>query len=279
MASRGEGRGVTPLRPASDGAAAVPSLPSGPVKLDGAARTAFASAFRRAGAEYDAVRPGYPDWVVDFLVPDGARDAVDVGAGTGLFTRMLVERGLRVRAVEPADSMRSVLARALPDVAASGGTAEATGLAQASADVVTVAQAWHWVDASAASAEAARILRAGGVLGLVWNQLDVEVPWVHRLARIMHSGDVQRDERAVAGVDRALFNHPELRTGRWEDTASPEELVRLCHSRSYWLRASAAVRERVDANLAWYLYEHLGLTEGERVGLPYVSLAARFALR
>lgn len=279
MSGHGTGPGDTQLSPASAGAAAVPSLPSGPVKLDDAARTAFASAFRRTGADYDAVRPGYPQWVVDFLIPEGARDAVDVGAGTGLLTRMLVERGLRVSAVEPADSMRSVLERALPDVEASGGTAEATGLASASADVVTVAQAWHWVEPSAASAEAARVLRAGGVLGLVWNQLDVEVPWVHRLARIMHSGDVQRDERAVAGVDRALFEAPALRTGRWEDAATPEELVRLCHSRSYWLRASAGVRERVDANLAWYLYEHLGLTAGERVGLPYVSLAARFALR
>ncbi|WP_217565570.1 methyltransferase domain-containing protein, partial [Micrococcus sp. GbtcB5] len=61
------------------------------------------------------------------------------------------------------------------------GTAEATGLPAASADAVVAAQAWHWMDPGAASAEAARVLRPGGRLAAVWNQLDTAVPWVHRL--------------------------------------------------------------------------------------------------
>ncbi|MGO1319148.1 MAG: class I SAM-dependent methyltransferase [Galactobacter sp.] len=258
------------------------------------ARRAAGASFARAGSDYDAVRPGYPGWVTDFFL-DGLgrkslgregrggaaaeaaprRRALDLGAGTGLYTRDLVAADLDVAAVEPSASMREVLVQNLPQVSVSGTSAEDTGLETDGFDLVTVAQAWHWMDRDAASAEIRRLLRPGGVLGLVWNQLDVTVPWVHRLARIMHSGDVQRDPDTAARVGEG-FGPATVRHAGWSDAVTPEVLVQLCHSRSYWLKSSASVREKVDANLAWYLYEHLGYAPGQHVELPYDTLAVRY---
>lgn len=256
----------------------VPNLPTGAPRLNAQARRELGSAFETAGREYHEVRPGYPAWVTDFVVPDGAADAADIGAGTGLFTRDLVAAGLNVFAVEPSASMRSVLEETLPGVVAIDGTGESTGLPAGSVDLVSVAQAWHWMDPAEASTEARRILRPGGTLALIWNQLDVTVPWVHRLSRIMHAGDVQRNALAAAGVGEG-FGAAELREEAWVDSVTPASLFELCHSRSYYLRASEAVRAKVDANLGWYLYEHLGHAPGELLELPYSALAVRFAAR
>lgn len=258
--------------------ASIPNLPDGAPKLSASARLELGGAFEAAGEGYHEVRPGYPAWAAPFLVPASASSVADLGAGTGLFTRDLAAPGRTVHAVEPAESMREVLARTQPGVVVHGGTGEATGLDPASVDAVTVAQAWHWMDPIAASAEAARILTPGGTLGLVWNQLDVTVPWVHRLSRIMHAGDVHRNVDAAARVG-AEFGAREVREEGWVDAVTPESLFELCHSRSYWLRSSEAVRTKVDANLAWYLYEHLGHAAGESIELPYTCLAVRFTLR
>ncbi|MGO3153702.1 MAG: class I SAM-dependent methyltransferase [Galactobacter sp.] len=275
----------------------IPNLPTGSPQMSRASRQASGASFTRAGGDYHAVRPGYPAWVTGFFLHGAAGEeqtdvpaepgsgrrasgpitALDLGAGTGLYTRDLVAAGLQVTALEPSDSMRAVLAQELPQVALSSATAEDTGLDSSSFDLVTVAQAWHWMDRDAASAEIVRLLRTGGVLGLVWNQLDVTVPWVHRLARIMHSGDVQRDPATAAAVGPG-FGPAQVRQQRWSDTVTPEKIVALCHSRSYWLKSSEAIRSKVDANLTWYLHEHLGHAPGEALRLPYDTLAVRYVL-
>jgi ubiquinone/menaquinone biosynthesis C-methylase UbiE len=124
-----------------------------------------ASSFGRAAGAYDSARPGYPDAAVDWLVPAHARTVLDIGAGTGKFTRSLVRRGFATIAVEPDPLMRQRLVESLPTVQALGGTAEAIPLPDDCVDAVTVAQAWHWVDRPAATAEIARVLRPGGSCG------------------------------------------------------------------------------------------------------------------
>jgi SAM-dependent methyltransferase len=119
---------------------------------------------------YDRVRPRPPAAVAELICQWGRTaepDVVDLGAGTGLSTRLWAGRAARVVAVEPSADMRAVAARrfaALPaEVTLWDGTAEATGLPGRSADVVTAGQAMHWFDPGRTLPEVARLLRTGGV--------------------------------------------------------------------------------------------------------------------
>ncbi|MHC6230451.1 class I SAM-dependent methyltransferase [Arthrobacter sp. MMS24-T111] len=242
-------------------------------KLDHGRRRELGGSFRDGGRHYQRVRPGYPVESARWLVPAQARDALDVGAGTGKFTALLLELGLEVTAVDPSTDMLAQLAAHCPAATAMAGTAEATGLAEASFDVVTVAQAWHWCDALPASTELARVLRPHGTLGLIWNQLDTSVPWVHRLSRIMHAGDVYRPgHKPVVGRE---FTGLEGNVTHWQDKVTTTDLMELTKSRSYYLRASEATRAKVLANLDWYLHDHLAYAPDQELDLPYLTLAWR----
>ncbi len=238
-------------------------------RMDDDRRRAYGDTFQQGGEHYDRIRPGYPDDAVDWLLPANARTAADLGAGTGKYTAALAARGLQVVAVDPSADMLAQLQRKLPGVTTVVGTAEDTGIAGASMDVVTVAQAWHWTDPLRASTEVARILKPGGVLGLVWNQLDTGVPWVHRLTRIMHAGDVLKpDFRPRIGPE---FSGLEGHDTRWQDPLSTLDVMELAKTRSYYLRANEATRTKVLANLDWYLHDHLGHSPGAPIGLPYLT--------
>ena len=238
-------------------------------KLHHARRHELGQSFQDGGEHYHRVRPGYPDDSADWLVPAGARTAADLGAGTGKFTALLVERGLSVSAVDPSPDMLDQLSRSYPGVHALVGTAEETGLPEAAFDVVSVAQAWHWCDPLRASTEIARILKPHAVLGLIWNQLDTSVPWVHRLSRIMHAGDVHKpDFRPRIGPE---FTSLDSHLTRWEDPVTPDDILELAKSRSYYLAANDATRAKVMANLTWYLHEHLSHAEGQVLQLPYLT--------
>lgn len=138
--------------------------------------------YQRAAGVYERSRPSYPlaalAALADALPLESGRTVVDLGAGTGKFTRLLALTGAEVLAVEPVTEMRERLAELLPGVAVSEGTAEDTGLPDGCADAVVAAQSWHWFEAPAALAEVERLLRPGGALVLVWNTYDTSVPWV-----------------------------------------------------------------------------------------------------
>ena len=118
---------------------------------------------------YDKARPGYAPAALDYILGlvDSPNAAIaDIGAGTGKFSAMLAARGCSVIAVEPNADMRSKL----PDtVRVMDGTAEATGLPDASVDAVTCAQAFHWFDPEKFKAECQRILKPGGRIFVVYN--------------------------------------------------------------------------------------------------------------
>ncbi|MCD4849323.1 class I SAM-dependent methyltransferase [Arthrobacter sp. AK01] len=245
-----------------------PAGPRGP-KLHATRRQELGQSFQDGGEHYDRVRPGYPADSLTWLLPDRAETAADIGAGTGKFTALLLERGLEVAAVDPSTDMLEQLRKRYPQVSAVEGTAEATGLADSAFDVVSVAQAWHWCDPLPASTEISRILRPQGILGLIWNQLDTSVPWVHRLSRIMHAGDVHKPGfRPAIGPE---FAGLQSNLTAWADPTTPEEIMELTKSRSYYLRANEATRAKVMGNLEWYLYDHLAHAPGGTVQLPYVT--------
>jgi SAM-dependent methyltransferase len=115
--------------------------------------------------DYDRGRPGWPPEAVD--VP--GETVLELGAGTGKLTRLLVRCFPRVVAVEPADAMRRLLAANAPGAEAVRGTAEEVPLPDASVDAVFIAEAFHKFDGARALAEVARVLRRGGALVLLWN--------------------------------------------------------------------------------------------------------------
>ncbi len=141
------------------------------------------------GPLYDAARPTYPDEALARLVATfdlgAATRAVDLGAGTGIFTRQLLSRVGSLTAVEPSASMREVLEASTPGVTVLDGRDVAIPLADDSADLVVVAQAFHWFDAPRALAEIHRVLAPGGGLALIWNERDESVDWMRDLSAAM----------------------------------------------------------------------------------------------
>ncbi len=127
--------------------------------------------------DYVRYRPGYPPEVLHLLrTKCGLRQShviADVASGTGLFTRLLLENGNPVFAVEPNTEMREAgnrLLQSFDTLTSVAGTAEETTLPSASVDFVTAAQAAHWFDRSRARAEFVRILKPGGWCVLIWNE-------------------------------------------------------------------------------------------------------------
>lgn len=152
---------------------------------------AAADGFARGAEEYVRARPGYPTEAVGLLgrlVGSGGLGSgctvVDLAAGTGKLTVDLVGAGADVVAVEPIEEMRAQLTALLPGVDTRGGLAESIPIEDASADLVTVAQAFHWFDASLALAEIRRVLRPGGHLAMIWNVRDETVEWVRLVGDI-----------------------------------------------------------------------------------------------
>ena len=134
------------------------------------------------GGSYDRYRPGYPDALFGTIaerlgLPTPPR-VVDLGAGTGRASLAMAGLGWDVTAVEPGPQMLAVLreqaAGAGLTLTTTQASAEATNLPDASFDVVTAAQAFHWFDKPAALGEAARILRPNGGVALFWNTRDVD---------------------------------------------------------------------------------------------------------
>ena len=136
--------------------------------------------FDSTAAAYERGRPDYPPAAVEALVEalaiGPASTVVDLGAGTGKLTRLLVPTGARVVAVEPLAGMRAELATAVRGVEVLDGTAEAMPLGDGRADAVVAAQAFHWFADHQSLSEIHRVLRPGGGLGLVWNVRDQSVP-------------------------------------------------------------------------------------------------------
>lgn len=146
-----------------------------------------ASGFGAAAGHYARSRPAYARpsiGLVKEAMPAGR--VLDLAAGTGILTGQLSRSGLDVIAVEPLAEMLTQLRRALPGVPAMRAAAESLPVGANALAGVTAAQAFHWFDAPAALAEAARVLRPDGVLALLWNERDESVPWVRDLTDLVH---------------------------------------------------------------------------------------------
>ena len=211
-----------------------------------------ARGFGAGAAAYEAARPGYPDEAIDVLATEvgiGSDTAVcDLAAGTGKLTRRLVELGARVTAVEPVEAMRAQAA-AVPQATFVDGTAEAIPLDDASVDVVTVAQAFHWFDAPAALTEITRVLRPEGRLAILWNERDESTAWVAEMSRVLHWHErtvsrYQHTDWAAVVAASGRFTPLQERVFRWEQAITREMLADRVRSISYIAAMPVAERER-----------------------------------
>jgi SAM-dependent methyltransferase len=140
--------------------------------LDPLAQRGFGASVEAARV-YERGRPGYAPalapWLVDELGLSRSSRVLDLAAGTGQLSRLLMPLVGSVVAVEPAAAMRQVLASQVPGAELLDGVAEQLPLPDASIDAAVVGNAFHWFDGDVALGELARVLRPGGGLAIVWN--------------------------------------------------------------------------------------------------------------
>ena len=192
-----------------------------------------AASFAGVADAYERSRPGYPDDAVRWLAGAGSCDVLDLGAGTGKLTRSLVALGHRVIAVEPLEQMLAELRRAVPGAEALLGSAEMIPVPDASVDVVTCAQAFHWFDHDRALPEIARVLRPGGRLALIWNMRDEREAWVDELSDAM-VGRTRFVSRTAELIERSgLFEPSEHEVFDHSQDIDRTALQELVLSRSY----------------------------------------------
>ncbi|MFC0030741.1 class I SAM-dependent methyltransferase [Micromonospora chaiyaphumensis] len=236
-----------------------------------------ALSFGAAAADYDRFRPRYPEEALRWALNGLAAPArvVDLGAGTGILTRGVLALGLQVVPVEPDPGMRAQLAAATPGTTALAGSAESVPLPDGSADAVLVGQAYHWFDREPAHAEIARVLRPGGTFAPIWNVRDERVAWVAELTRIAHLGDNAGDVTEKYTDFGPAFTPVELGEFAHTTTLTPDEVVGMLHTRSYWLTAPPAEQERIDRDLRDLFATHPDLAGRATVELPYRTFVLR----
>ena len=173
-----------------------------------------AGTFDETAEIYERARPGWPvealDYVIEQLGANRTWTALDLGAGTGKLTRMLVDRFAKVVAVEPLDGMRTLLEALVPRAETCVGKAESIPLGDGSVDVVFSADAFHWFDGKLALTEITRVLRPRGGLVLMWNEPDkpTEPSIASAGALLDERGSPERQiNRYASGAWRESFAH------------------------------------------------------------------------
>jgi SAM-dependent methyltransferase len=232
-----------------------------------------AGSFGAAASHYERYRPGPPIPAVDWIVPQRVARIVDLGAGTGALTRLLVDRADEVVAVEPDDRMRAVLASEVPGARAIEGRGESMPLPDASADAVIASSSWHWMDPLPTLHEVGRVLIPGGVLAALWSGPDPEGAFMTQgralLAQRSEEGSGNEIANALADTERPLptleilpgvpFEQPEHETFTWDVPLTADDLIGLLGTLSWVITMELDARERVLSSARRLLAELLGV--------------------
>jgi len=197
--------------------------------------------FADRAADYVVGRPSYPDAAIDALLAGlgDPRDVVvaDVGAGTGISSRLLAARGAQVLAIEPNAAMRAA-AEPHGRVEWIAATGEETGLEEASVDLVSVFQAFHWLDHAQALREFVRILRPGGRAAVVYNERDERDPFTAAFGALVRRYSTDDTERRRADALAAFeafegWHTPRRLTFRNEHVLDLAGVIARARSSSY----------------------------------------------
>lgn len=212
--------------------------------------------FSNRAPDYARFRPSYPAsaiaWILAGLKTPTELIAADIGAGTGISSRLLAERGLQVWAIEPNLAMQGV-AQFHPRVTFQTATAEQTDLPPASVDLVTCFQAFHWCDPHPALREFCRILRPSGRLALVWNERDRQDPFTAAYSQVIRqaSGNHPAENRLQATnplellQNSPLFHQVRQRTFVYRQELNLSGLIGRATSTSYLPREGPGFEQLV----------------------------------
>ena len=242
-----------------------------------------AEGFDRGAVAYERARPSYPPEVVACIVGQAhlgpGRRVLDLAAGTGKLTRLLVPSGADVVAVEPVAGMRDQLREVLPDLEVLDGMAEDIPLGDASVDAVTVAQAIHWFDLEQAVPEVLRVLAEAGTLVVTYSLPDVRVDWIQAFQATLDTGnglpfhrygehDYGEEISAIAGD--AFGERGYLRC-EWGQPCDAELLVERAASVSVVASLPTDQLDRVLERVADLALTHPDLAGQGMFSFPYVT--------
>jgi SAM-dependent methyltransferase len=242
--------------------------------------------FGAVADDYNRLRSAPSPAALDWLLPADADDILEIGAGTGIVTRVLAERVGHVTAVEPDERMRAVLVASDPRIEVLAGQAEQIPANSASMDVVVAQSAWHWVDESRAIPEVARVLRPGGRLSLVWTGPDRSVDWMRSLwaGGIIFSPEDKSDEdghrkrRYLVSVDVGganQFQAPETKLFQWTRPMPKADVVALSTTYSAVITMDEDTRRTHLEAMTRFLDEYKDFVGLDTIDVPMRSYCWR----
>jgi SAM-dependent methyltransferase len=242
--------------------------------------------FGMVADEYNRLRSAPCAAALGWLVPEEATDVLEIGAGTGILTRLLAERVDHLIAVEPDDRMRAVLAQADGRIEVLAGQAEKIPAGATSVDVVIAQSAWHWVDESRAIPEVARVLRPGGRLSLVWTGPDRSVDWMRSLwaGGIIFNPDEKtevdsrRRRRHLVNIDvggASPFLQPETELFHWTRPMTKADLVALAATYSAVITMEESNRREHLEAMTRFLDTNEALSGLDTIDVPMRSYCWR----
>jgi len=278
----------------------VPDPDTGPfdvplADLDPAEKAKRATSFGAIADHYERYRPGPSMAAVEWILPSRVERVIDLGAGTGALSRLLVSRADEVVAVEPDDRMRAVLGDEVPGVLAVKGTGESMPLPDSCADAVLASTSWHWMDPVPTLHEVGRVLRPGGALAVMWSGPDPEGPFLAHAQALLaeraattatattagnpaaaRGGDAEGGSKLtglVMGEARrpispleipgdVPFHQPEHRVFTWDVAFKADDLVGLLGTLSSIITLPDTTRQAVLAEARRLLGDLLGV-EGD----------------
>lgn len=237
---------------------------------------AAARSFARVAEAYDRARPSYPKEAAEWLTGTQPATVVELGAGTGKFTDLLVQLRHDVLATEPLEEMLQYLSFRHPDVRVAQTPAEEIPAATRSVDTVVAAQSFQWFDLPRALPEIARVLKPEGRIALVWNDHDTRIPWVRKLAAII--GNPPRlEDPAETLVASSLFGFVEETSFRFWQPLRKEELRDLVRTRSAIALMDPMAQDRILRRVDELFDEYDRGPDG--LLLPYITRCYRAVVR
>ena len=257
----------------------VPDTPphDGPAPFEERARS-----FGSIAEHYARFRPAPPPAAVEWILQGPCDRALDLGAGTGALTGVLVSRATHVVAIEPDPQMRAVLGGRDLGAQVVGAVGEALPFRLSSFDAALASSSWHWMDPEKTPIEVARVLRPEAVLGLLWNHADRSHGWVEELLGegmrdIASRDDAKQHQRERGRLSRnAPFHDAESRIVDWSAALTADELVGLLGSYSRVITLPDRTRERVLERARKTATEMVARAGGSKVDLPMRCLCWRF---